>query len=264
MSADIRIELDGPAIRQTGQLSLAAMGPALRELLSAARYTASAIIRDSVSAEYGARGGKLHKAAHLIDVELTSIAEGSVMIGTQIVSTPPKGPQVPLDLNLDTLPDRVSEKLISDIDAESNGRRVNARVRKYLAKIPPGISQRYTYKSPLGDRTVSVAATTETTPAAEPRALMLSGIIASIGFIEPRRFVEIRSDGTLYRCQASDSLVARALTLRPGEVTAVAVRDVKATRLIRLDPVGRPMPAAADRTKRILEGYKNVLAELAK
>ena len=138
---ELRFEGDAPGLAE-GRLSLGAFLPALGELLTALRRIGSNIIVDATGdPDHGGKGGRIHKQAEVLDLEIGEVSHNCLLIDTTTTARPKIGESRSL---FDDLPERAGDELLASIEAESAGRQRNHRVRQYLDALPRGISeQRY-------------------------------------------------------------------------------------------------------------------------
>lgn len=259
---------DSEAIRR-GSLSVAEFGPALNQLLTAVRRTASAV----ASGKEGrvSSRGSIADAAKLMDIHITGISHGSLIVQTDIVdSSPvtdaylfPKG-------DIERLPEITMIRLLEDMQAESEGKVRNDSVRKYLGLLPESVHhQRYTLtrgKELLVDFSVGQVELADCPPSL-PNLDRIAGRVTALCVEEGKETVSIRSHRKRWTLFASADLVQRAYELKSQEILATIVAggdSENLPRLIRLDEFEPPAPSSEERINYIVETWSGALSELAK
>jgi len=249
------------------RISLAAFLPAFNELLRAYRRTASNILTAAVgdAGDGGSATGRLHKQALSLDLELSSVEEGCARPG--FVATQAAVVQQVL---FSDLPRRAADRLLLDIEAESQGRAQSVVVRNFLQALPAGL-QRQEYDLYDGAEHVrhvafGHAALVELPPKL-PSLLRLSGLITGLGFVPGNPYVEFLPTGrsTPVLCYATTEQVEAALPLRGTLVEAQAVLADR-PRLLSVRRADAPSPVASptERVLRIHTEWHSTLTALAR
>ncbi|BDG01948.1 hypothetical protein [Anaeromyxobacter oryzae] len=248
------------------RLSLDAFGPALTALLAAVRRIASGLVRDaSDDPNYGRKGGRLAERARLLDLELTTIGEGSLELGAVCRMRVEPGANMPL---LEDLPERATRRLLTAIEAEGRGRAENALVRRYLSRLPSGIhGQRYELRrngAILHEVSLGTMKLPELPPAA-PALLEVKGAIVGLGFEFDAPEVRISADERKYSCTATMEQVERAIELRQEPVRAMILRSGRALKLLWIRPMRESFTFADPRARKeyLLSHWEELLKRLA-
>lgn len=246
METRLKIVWDGDASGLSQhRLSLAEFGPALTHLLGALRRIASGIITQAQDgSDSGLRGGRLAKLASQLDLQVSTVEEGSLGLVMACVLGASSGQNAEL---FRTLPDQACTEFLSAVEQESAGQLRNGMVRKFLGALPASVtSQAYTVKRSDGEeRTVRIGQMQ--LAALAPDAPELDEVVASIvgaGFEPGRlevRLLESDSKRTLV-CSASQRQVERALALRSQPVRALIVTTGGKSRLLRLRGLDEATP----------------------
>lgn len=246
METQLKILWDGdaPGLAEH-RLSLAEFGPALIRLLGAMRRIASGIVTQAHEGSgKNQRGGRLAKLASQLDLEVTSVEEGSLgLVMACVLRLAPGQSAEPMD----SLADQTCAEFLSAVEQESSGQLRNGMVREYLRALPKGVtSQLYTVRRSDGvDQTVEIKhVAIAKLPADAPGLSEFDANIVGVGF-EPGR-LEVRllelKGRHLLTCSATQALVERALALRSQPVRALMVttpdpaKGHSKVRLLRIRP----------------------------
>jgi hypothetical protein len=267
MPVELRIRWDGdaPGLGEH-RLSLAAFGQPLERLLVALRRIASNRIVQAEDPDRGATGGRLHRAAERLDVEIAAIEDGCVTLRTVCVSN--VGPNLPL---FDTIAEEAVDELLSSIDAEKSGKPRNGMVRKYLKSLPSGVrSQEYTLSVNGAQRRSVTVGELQLVDAVDemPGFVRIKGRIVGVGF-EPGRpevrfLAAVGEEQRTIVCTATEQQVERALALRHEDVTALAVTSTARPRLLWLRrPAEVRAPDAPVHHARVFDAWDGLLRRLA-
>lgn len=263
MSIRIAITFDGD-VRGLAQhrLSLQAFGPALVELARAFRRTASNILTSA--AEDDVATGRLHRQAECIDLELTEVKPGSTMPVFDVTFV--QGGQQPL---IADIVERAAIRFLEDVEGEASGQPRSSVVRKFLAKLPDGVTHQ-NYAVLDGNRVLKTVSfgtpRLPTLPPDLPRLTYVTGTIAALGFVEGASFVDIAIEGgRSVESAASLAQVETALQLR-GETVQALILEGARSRLMWIRSAAtrfEPLPPDA-RTERIHKDWSETLAALAR
>ena len=270
---DINWDGDAPGLREH-RLSISAFGPPLAALLQALRRIASNQLTEAAAdpeGERGAAGGRLHKIAGTLDLEIVGLKAGSLGVEAVCTVRAPFGatlPQFDAD-RIDALAVDAVEELLASIAAETQGHPRSLMVRKYLGVLPHGVrKQKYELRrNGTSLRTVEVS--DYELPAVSqglPELLRVVGRVAGVGF-EPGR-LEVRllgSDDKATICGATEAQVEEALRLRHEPIEALAVVEERA-RLLWIRGQNQPPIFATEEERRasIFTRWDETLRRLAK
>jgi hypothetical protein len=259
MAKIIQLEIvwDGPLPSlMEHRVSLNAFADPLCNLLSAARRIASNMVSDALEP---AATGRLAKAAHQIDIELTGVIGNSGGVAT-VMTFQSNNSQQPL---FNDMTENVGTALLDAIDAERQGILKNLGVRKYLQSLP-SILTRQSYNLHENGRSIrhfefGTMALPET-PTELPYLMELSGRISGVGF-EPWE-VRIKSDETRTIVPATQKQVERALEYRNTEVRALILRHGLKSKLLKLEE-NSAVRFRPDPETHIFARWNNLLQRLA-
>jgi hypothetical protein len=271
MAVELRLLFDGETrgLREH-RLSLSLFGPALQQLLAAARRIASNILKDALDApDLGARGGALAKGAEQIDLELTGVREGCADVG--LACTYVVKPGQNLDL-FEGLPERVADELLTAIEQESKGHLRNVGVRRFLSALPAGVTrQRYSmWRNGKEQRLVEFGhADLPEAPADMPRLIEIVAQVAGVGFEPGKNEVRLKAEegGRTLGALATEAQVNRAIDLRGVRVRAMVLRAEGEERLLWLRGAEGParVLATPDKQKeQMFAKWDGLLRRLAK
>jgi hypothetical protein len=265
MSVELEILLAGdvPGLNEH-RLSIRHFGDALRELESAVRSIGSSILANAMDdPDYGSRGGRRAIEANALDLEICEVGEGSLRLGF-VCAMLAIGQQQPL---LPALAEQTIDEVLHAIDEESNQRPRNAKIRKFLSRMPAGLTRQTFIFRMNGEerRRVEIQHFTPVEFSGPlPSLSALSGQIAGVTFEPAKNEVLIKGESSTIRCGATPALVDTALALRGNEVHALVVHDGKSHRLLRLsrDPWERRV-AADPRATGLFTRWATLLERLA-
>lgn len=230
----LEITWDGPVKGLAEhRVSLAAFGPALGLLVTAARRIASNAITNAMEP---ADTGRLAVAAKNLDIEITGIIEGSGGFSTLLTFDSPGSTQVEM---FNQLAENVGIELVESIKAESEGTHRNAAVRNYLQALPQALThQKYNlHDNGRVIRDVRIGKMDLPKLLAQPLPVFLEvqGRIAGVGF-DPRWEVKVRGEGiNQVVASATEPQVNTALEIRSSGVRALAISSAAGTRLLVLE-----------------------------
>jgi len=218
------------------RLSLGAFGPALRELESAVKRTASGMLRDATDGEYGKKGGRYHKVAEALDVQLAGIEGGSLTTTFVLALQFVLGQQTPL---FDLVTRETALRFVRDVKDEGHGQPRNSGVRKFLEALPDLTRHKYEVlqdgetieSAELGKLEIAIV------PGRLPSFLEIVGFVVSVGFAPGPPEIKLRREGRTLRVRATPAQVDAALAFRGAEVRALAIDEEGGPRLLRLDAV---------------------------
>lgn len=268
METQLKIKWDGdaPGIAEH-RLSLSAFGPALATLLQALRRIASGIVSDALDdPSYGKRGGRLAEKARVLDVQLVTVTEGSLVLDTRCVNRPPPGVNMEL---LDELPTRALARFFQDVKAESKGNAANVLVRKFLSELPQGVSfQRYeAYRDgTLIDFAEVGKVKLPELPSEPPFFREIVGTIAGVTFEPTKPEIRFATPDGKVTAPATLAQVERAVSLHKGPVRALMIEGPGVlTRLlwVRAGEDAREVASPASRTAAHFQRWDALLARLA-
>jgi len=231
MDVRLVIRWDGevPGLKEH-TLSLAAWSTVLAELLRAYRRVASGILTDAGGPDYGSQGGRLHRDAAGLDLQLREIREGCVELEFRATTT-----NAQLDFDL---AGRVMSRFVESVAQESQGQQAHGAVRKLLQALPRGVTaqrwQAWQGDKLLQNATFNELQLEEASVLDLPRLVQCSGSLVEIGFEKP--YIVI-SGPARQKFHATNDQVETAIALRSAPVTATGVRTGRSTRLLRLHAV---------------------------
>jgi hypothetical protein len=271
---EIEIVLDGEAdYLRMHRLSLGELGLAMSFLLRAARLAATAVVRNKPDS---ASVSRVAAAAKGLDLQLTSLKDGSLMMGLACVY-PPETDDPYITMG-SSLAERTAARLLSDIENESAGRESNRYVRGYLRSLPPAVkSQRYVAR--VGGREIGSATVTSLKLIANktpmPRVDILQAPISALSFEPGAETVGLRVDSRVRHFQCSPELLERAVSMRGREVRATVLLNEHVARfdgtietiqrLLRIDPVHAEVAGTPSaRWSLIKQKWHETFVELAK
>lgn len=237
MSTKLTIRWDGdaPGLQQHA-LSLSAWLEPLGTLLRALRRAASNLDASRPDdPERGKRGGRHTLAAAAIDLQITAIRQGCVVLDLE--ATQKSAGQQPFSPDL---PARALVAVVRDIKGEAEGRDRSVLARRFLDQLPCGVRvQEYTVEHegvPLISEKISESAA-RALPAHLPRLERVVGSIVGVGFEPGRSTITFKTRRQRLTRGASEQLVERALALRGRAVEAMCLVG-PTTRVLWLRPAG--------------------------
>lgn len=258
----LRVVWDGavPGLSEH-HVSISQFGPALTQLVAAARRIAS---NNVTAALEPADTGRLANTAKNLDIQIVEVIEGSGGFAMEITFDSP-GQQ---DSLFETMAEKVGLELLESIEAESKGILKNAAVRRYLQALPRGLTrQSYSLTDKRGVvREVQLGNVTLAPPVQDlPSLVEISGRVAGVGFPPGTTEVKIKAEGVVQMtASATEKQVARALQLRSGEVRSLAVSSADGLRLLVLEPSEFSRSARAARANQaIFDKWSETFQELA-
>lgn len=264
MAANVQLDIvwDGPI---TGlaehRISLTAFGPALNQLIAAAKRIASNAV---MKAAEPSETGRLAKLAHGIDIQIQAITEGSGGVAGLLTFESPVSYQEDLFFNL---PERTGLELIEAIESESNGDFRNSAVRSYMRALPQTLTRQSYTLHENGRIIKKVILGTVKLPEgmlALPYLQEVTGMVSGVGFDPGKDEVRLKTDdATNVTALASEQHVNRALELRHQKVRALVIQsEVTGTRLLTLADAESERPNYSDEIY-IFEKWGRTLQELA-
>jgi hypothetical protein len=247
------------------RLSLDAFGEALQALASAARRIASGLVKDAVEdPNYGQRGGRLAEKARLLDLEIAKLGDGSLGVDVVCRMRVPQGANIPL---FDELPGQTVGRLLEALEQEGRGQPANAMVRKYLSRLPQGLTKHRYEQWSNGSMVREVNLGAMKLPEIEPTPpclMEMLGTIVGLGLEASAPEVRIASDERKYVCAATMLQVERAIELHKEPVRAMVLMGTK-PRLLWIRPM-RDAGRLADeeaRTGHLMARWEPLLRRLA-
>lgn len=264
MAANVQLDIvwDGPI---TGlaehRISLTAFGPALTQLVAAAKRIASnAVMRAAEPSETG----RLAKLAHGIDIQIGAITEGSGGVAGLLTFEAPVSYQENLFFSL---PEKTGLELIESIEAESKGEFRNAAVRSYMRALPQTLTRQYYRLHENGRLIKEITLGAVTLPEgmlALPYLQELVGMVAGVGFDPGRDEVRFKTDDAAsVTAAANEQQVNTALELRHQKVRALVLQtESVGARLLTLVDAETDRPHYSDEVY-IFDKWGRALQELA-
>lgn len=271
MTTEIKIRYDGtaPGLAE-GHLSLGAFLPALQELLRALRRIGSNYLTDATGSQSrGAKGGRLHRDAEVLDLVVSKIDHNCLSLEMIATATPRPGDNL---LPFGDLPERAGAELLSSIEKEGlEGMPRNLIIRNYFDSLPAGIAeQRYQLcidGKVTKDVSVGVVAKrqqTTTVPALRECVGKPVGVV--FGELNPQIRLEIEGEGAQWY-DASRAHVDAVLDSRgAGSVRALIVfGSGHRPRILRMS-IGSgplPMPSQDEISERLRVRWAGLMRRLA-
>lgn len=239
MAANVQLDIvwDGPI---TGlaehRISLTTFGPALVQLVAAAKRIASAAV---MKAAEPSETGRLAELAHGIDIQLGAITQGSGGISASVTFDAPVSYQEDLFFSL---PERTGLELVEAIDSESRGEYRNSSVRSFMRKLPQTLTRQYYCLHDNGRVIKEITLGVVTLPEgmlALPYLQEVVGMVTGVGFDPGRDEVRFKTDDAAnVTATATEQQVNSALDLRHQKVRAIVLQ--------REPPVGAKLLTLAD------------------
>lgn len=263
MSTKLTIRWDGTAPGlQEHALSLSAWLEPLGTLLKAVRRAASNLDASRPDdPERGKRGGRHPPAAAAIDLQITAVRDGCVLLELEATQVAPGQQTLVRDL-----PALALTTVVRDIKSEAAGRRKSALARRFLAQLPVGITEQG-YKVEF-DGVVLVEeriadSVVEGGAAALPHLQRVRGHIAGVGF-DPLTISFRTAKRSRFTVPASEGLVQAALELRGQDIEAMCLAGPRPRVIwVRAADAGAT-PDGAERSAFIRQRWAKTLAILAK
>lgn len=260
----IRWDGDTPGLRDHA-LSIASWNDALRLLLAAVRRTAESILQhETGNPNYGNQGGRLSKRVANLDLHIVAIRDGCINIDF----VPAFLPSPQQDLFDGEIARRAIEHVVKCIGDEANGEERSASVRKFLRKIPPGVTSQ-SYRLEVDGEEVITTKITSTklpvTPMNLPTLRRINGQVVGVEFEPAQPSVKVRSNGQTIRLSATQAQVEDAIKLRDRPVTLMTVSG-PVPRIIWLTPAESlpVVPPDELRATQLIEQWEHTLARLAR
>ncbi|NOY28299.1 MAG: hypothetical protein GXP62_20770, partial [Oligoflexia bacterium] len=230
MTTTLNIRWDGTAPGlQEHRISLGLWLKPLSLLLKAVRRTATGILTEAIDdPQYGAGGGRLHKIAKGLDLEIVAIKDGCVQVEAAFALEPPVGQ---LGLDYDDLIKRTAVRVVKSIERESRGEVSNYLVRQFLEALPSEVEIQQ-YQVVHNGNVVAATDVEELRlpeiPAELPTLKRLTGRVIGVSFDEGKESVSIKADGRSTTLKATLEQVECALNLRDSEIEAMVVSGDRA------------------------------------
>ena len=222
------------------------------------------MVRDAVG-QREASTGRLLGEANRIDIEIISLKRASVGIDSMVTLNYPIGAQQEL---FSDLPESATDRVIEDIEKESNEIPRDKQVREYLASLPPGIT-RHEYElvvdGEMKRHCVLGAPSLVELIQDLPFLVQQTGRVIGVGFDPGSKWVRIKAqDGSEVTIQAQDRTVDRALEIRDEDVKVLYLDSGDGSRrLLRIQSSGE-LRVRLDKNKFVFDKWRNVLEVLAK
>lgn len=216
------------------RMSLDVWMESLQLLQRCVRRKANNLVTEQVGSGRGARGGRLHRLAKSIDLQIESVEDGCTLVHLKVVNDVQPDTQIPFDLGLIQ---RTVAAVVRDIQDEAEGRPRNHLARKFLQSVPEGVTRQVLEATDGGESLAraEIGVVTLVEPAVE-LPLVQRGFAQVLGVHFDPMEVILAPDGEerRIRCAATPSMVDQAILQRSSTVHACWVERSRGSRLLWL------------------------------
>lgn len=263
MAANVQLDItwDGPVSGLAEhRLSLHVFGPALNQLLMAVQRIASNIVMNAVEPS---ETGRLAKAAHGLDIQLSGVVQGSSGVATCLTFDAPVSFQPDLFYSL---PERTGIELMDAIEAESRSEYRNIGVRNFLKLLPPSLTRQH-YKLHENGRIIRELPLGQVHlpegMLALPYLEEIVGMVSGVGFEPGRTEVRLKpDDAAQVVAVALPTQVDKALDMRREKVRALLLQTQVGAKLLTLED-NESKRSALSEEEYIFARWDNAFQELA-